>query len=227
MSSKWFIAGFGILVFSSALLTITSLLILCVVPIGWSIVLAVITAGGAILWGVHACFPSANKFRLWGQLFSAVALIVLATLLVNSLIVDTSWDGQGYQSEGVIAISRGWNVYQASSPDGAYFKDWLAFYPKGSWIIAGTLAVFTQNIEAGKAPGILYLIASFAFAMALFTSLRTLDQRHVILLSAFVALNPVSILQAFTYYVDGQQASLITILVCILLLMVRQPKPLL
>jgi hypothetical protein len=49
-----------------------------------------------------------------------------------------------------------------------------------------------------------------------------LPARHAGILSLLLAFNPVSIYQLFSFYVDGQLASCLVILVCLLLLLVRQ-----
>lgn len=139
----------------------------------------------------------------------AVLLLFFSLLFLSGSVYDVSGDGQFYHQEAVIQIAHGWNpVYEVLS----YPKEASEFinpYTKAPWINAAALYRATGWIEQGKVFNFLLIFASFFLSLAAFLSLRRIKGYMVPILSFLAAFNPISICQVFTYYVDGQLASLI------------------
>jgi len=143
----------------------------------------------------------------------ATALVlVVGTLLIAGIVAssfyDTSWDGRTYHSEGIIALSEGWNPFEDPHPGDFGDGNLVRSFPKASWLAAGSLYDLTDSIEVGKSINILPLGASLLLALSLLTRLGV---RPSVAWagSVLAAANPIWIVQSLTNYVDGQTASLL------------------
>lgn len=141
-----------------------------------------------------------------------LALIVLS-IGIGACIYDTSWDGQSYHKEALIKLKEGWNPFYTQLSSHTACQTWLNHYGKGAEIPQAAIYSFLNRIEAGKATNILLIFASFCLCVHLFASLNKLRPFKVYLLSSLFALNPIATSQMFTYYVDGQIASLLCCLI--------------
>jgi hypothetical protein len=218
--SKSLLIAFALILWlTSILLTGSVIMALGGTVNGFTVMLGSILAGLVVYKVIRLDFPQ-NAARSTVQVIIVAAMVIALALLINSLIYDSSWDGQGYQSEGTLAIARGWNIYRENAPANAYFSQWLAFFSKGPWVTAGTLISWLNNAEAGKASAFILVAAALGSAYPAFKSLD-FQPRTALFLALITAFNPISIAQVFTYYVDGQMASALTILVCLLILLER------
>ena len=86
-------------------------------------------------------------------------------------------------------------------------------YPKAAWIFSGGMYRLTGNIEYGKSITVLLALACFGVAGTVFLSVRRLRAGYAYLLAALVTLNPVTVVQLDTHYVDGLFSSLAVLLV--------------
>jgi hypothetical protein len=66
------------------------------------------------------------------------------------------------------------------------------------------------------------MVATGLFSSAALSTYRGIKRSGVFVLSGLIALNPVSVAQMYSYYVDGQLASLFSIAVCLLVLIYRR-----
>ena len=159
-------------------------------------------------------------------LCASLAVIGLGTLWVSTRILDTSADGQAYHASGILALENGWNPVRdepLDSTDPNSHAPYVNSYPKGTWILAASIYQATGRIEAGKALHLLLLVACLGIALYALWSAGGFSFPTSVLLSVLISLNPVFIYQAFSFYVDGQLAILITIFLCLLALWVRKP----
>jgi hypothetical protein len=146
--------------------------------------------------------------------------------LINGWIYDTSWDGQNYHFEAILQLADGWNPFY-ENPANAVYAPHLEHFTKGPWINAVALYKLTGNLEQAKAFHMLLMLAAFLLSVTALSTFRTLKRQWVVLLSVLAACNPVSLCQLFTFYVDGLMASLWVIIVCLFILIYRQPSRLL
>ena len=174
----------------------------------------------------HAEAKSSLTSRSW--LASAGILAVLAAVLLFGIYVsgkyyDLSWDGQTYHQEGIIQLADGWNPFH-DQPLQLVNSAWINHYAKGPWIAAASLYILTGHIEQGKVFNILLIVSSFFLCLsALLTHYRD-RLLEPVLFSVLAAGNPVSILQATTFYNDGQLSSLLVIIIALLFLIVESPS---
>ena len=96
----------------------------------WSAVCALLGTALATLWAGRQLLAGSDR-RLYLRIVLLVGLVLVAAAYINALLYDSSWDGQGYQSEGVMAVARGWDIYAETAPSGAHFAAWLAYFSKG------------------------------------------------------------------------------------------------
>ena len=160
------------------------------------------------------------------------ALIVLSAVFLFSALsyffYDTSYDGQVYHQETIVQLARGWNpFFETLSPanpvEGKMFQ-WSQNYAKAAEIAQGCIYMATHRIESGKTVNCLLIFASFFLAVCSLCTLKKMSLRRAILFAAAAALNPIAVCQAFSYYIDGQLASLALCLLCLLALFYKRPS---
>jgi hypothetical protein len=139
-------------------------------------------------------------------------------------VYDLSWDGQDYQQKAIYELQNGWNpVYTLWEPSERYDSQWLNHYPKAPWIAAASINQLSGNIESGKAINLLLIVALLFIAFAMLHSLGMYIW-HALPLTILIAFNPVSVYQAFSYYVDGQVAASIALLLSLYILLIKRPS---
>lgn len=152
-------------------------------------------------------------------------LVFFAVIGISSYIYDTSYDGRAYHQEGIIQLVDGYNpFFQQLDEVKVRSGIWINHYPKASEIVSAVLYSFTGNIESGKGFNILFTISNVFIGMGVFLRWKKEFFFIAIIASVFLSFNPVSIYQSFTYYVDGQMASLLlaTIFLMIMFLIERK-----
>ena len=223
------ITNFSILVgailvaFLCSILLISSMLFVSGMVISrFHLPLAGLMAAGCAWWAASIYFP-AHRGRAFGLAFGSSMIAVACFAVINRNIYDTSWDGQGYQAEAILRLMNGWNPLRDVLPEGVASPLKLRFYAKGSWITAAALNIFVGDIEAGKALHLTLMLAAWLFSLAAVSTIAGLAWPYKVMVSLVLAINPVSICQMFTYYVDGQLGSLLISAVSLMILLARRP----
>jgi hypothetical protein len=186
---------------------------------------------GALVAVIIVLYSSDDLHRRVLRCLTLILLVFLA-VAVAGMAVDDGYDGWLYHQPAVIALANGWNpvveplfhVWWAAhgstlgSPPDAPFVDglWATAYPKAQWILASHAVVWGLPLDCGKYSGILLIFVAGSVA---FRALRLwgLPASWSVALCAVAALNPVSVMQSTTYYVDGTLGSCLTVLVFSLL----------
>lgn len=164
-------------------------------------------------------------------------LIYLFILLIVPFIYNKTYDltvdGNSYHKTAIAFIKNGWNPMYESAR--SFQKEnnnvvkidkesrvdlWIEHYPKASWVLAATIYNMTGNIESGKAITFFLLVL---LVIITYNCLRKImDKKWSIIITALFALNPITLAQFFSYYVDGIMG--ILFLIEVLLLMLINPK---
>jgi hypothetical protein len=188
-------------------------------------------ACGFVLAALIVCRELPGARARWLSL-SLLTGLLCAALLISALTVDSGYDGWTYHQPGVIGLSHGWNPlaepvfdnwwapfgrsigYPANAP--AIDNLWTSVYPKAFWILGAQAVVWGLPLDSGKYPGLILIY------LAGLTALRALRLRGVpdawaYALSLLAALNPICIVQATTFYIDGALGSCLAILIFSLL----------
>lgn len=169
--------------------------------------------------------PQPGRFRKASLLLLLVVLLCGLFAGIASRFDDLSWDGMASRMETVLALASGWNPSTDPSLQDSlrlaektpYFHGSLGAlsgyqYSFGN-ILAAYLAKLTGNLNSGKAVTPILMIASLGMAFGAFQAVG-LSRTWSSLLALLVALNPVSIYQSSSYYIDGHIAPLFASLVC-------------
>jgi len=208
--------GSIIIVFAFAILLIASLTFL----VGLSISTSHFILGLCLTVGYY--FSNSKLFSKKLLLVSNLTFfaVLFVSVILSKSFYDISWDGQTYHQEAVIQLANGWNPFhQISSPEEVH-KIWLTHYAKGSWIDAAALYQLTHSIETSKAFNILFIISSFFLGISALINIPRINVAQALILSGLLAFNPVSICQSLSFYIDGQQASLLVSLLAISYLLI-------
>lgn len=209
--------------FVCALLLWSAALFAVAIPISWfHLPLAALTAGAFGWWVATELFPQ-TRARAFAWTFAGSVIAFCLFVLVERMLYDVSWDGQAYHAEAIIQLAGGWNPIRGELPSGLAWANVLTFYTKGPWICAAAVYALTGSLEAGKCFHLLLMTACGLFAFAAVSNLPNVSRRWVVIVSGLLALNPVTLAQMHTYYVDGLLLSLITIGVSLLLLFDSRP----
>lgn len=178
----------------------------------------------ALLVTLAALRVFTGSWRQAGAIGAVAVLLHGAAGMVLAFLPDGSWDGLAYHQTGVLHLASGWNplredaaLYAATAPL------YLNHYPKAPWMPAASVLLVTGHVEAGKLFNVTLMLAAGAYAAAVLLRLTPLRVGVVAGLGAVVALNPVMVAQAPTYYLDGEIAALVTVLVGALIVYAVRP----
>lgn len=165
-----------------------------------------------------------------------VIIIYLFLLLIMPFIYNKTYDltvdGNSYHKTAIAFIKNGWNpIYETTRQfqknnnnvvkiDKSDKMDlWIEHYPKATWIIAAVIYNMTGNIESGKC--ITLILSIMLFTITYNVLRKILDKKWSTIISLITVLNPIVLVQIFTYYVDGIMG--ILFLMEILLLFMVKP----
>lgn len=165
-----------------------------------------------------------ERLAFFGILCVIIGSIFWNSIFLSGVFYDLTCDGQFYHQEAVIQLAQGWNpVYEELSCKGSA-SQYINPYAKASWICEAALYKATGHIEQGKVFNFLLIFASFFLLLASCLSLRRIRADRAVILSFLIAFNPISVSQIFSFYVDGQLASLIMSLAAVLCLVFTKPS---
>ena len=183
-------------------------------------------------WHGLAFFPPALAFcyliltgsgraQKTGLLLAAMLGVCGFLVLISAQLDDLSWDGMNRRIESVLALSKGWNpdkdpkfkrgvrLAKRNPELGNSFVVKSGYQYSFGNLLSANLVKITGNLNSGKATTPILMIASFGIAFGGLTSL-SLPVGWCLALALLAALNPVSIYQSSSYYIDGHVAALFT-----------------
>ncbi len=205
------------------LLLSSSVLFALGVPVSWvHVPLATVLAGGFGWWVVVNYFAQ-GRVTAFAVAFGGSAMAFILFALIESALYDVSWDGQAYHAEAIEQLANGWNPFRGALPAGLAWPIYLKFWSKGPWVCAAALYRLTGSFEAGKAFHLMLMLSSWLFAWAAFTEFPGITRRWALIGSVLMAMNPVSLSQIHTFYVDGLLASLLATAISVMILIGRRP----
>lgn len=216
------LSGTWLLFFMSSILVITSILFMIMIPITTMNLYISVSISILFAWLISKVIL---KFNIKFFVLSFLVLLVLfvSFFYVSKYSYDISVDGQGYHQETIIQLSEGWNTIH-DNPIKVTGDIWINHYAKGSETLAAVLYKATGSIEAGKIFNFLLIIASFFIVLTSLLSYNNESKIRAIIISLILALNPVSIYQSLSYYIDGQLSSLLLILFALGYLFYKEEK---
>ena len=166
----------------------------------------------AIVCSTISCFflSGRSKKQTIQVLLLAMLLLGISAMLSNR-VFDSSWDGARYHKSMTGVLKWGWNPLRETFYDFAedtpflaeVDESWYDAYPKGTEIWAASLYSITNNIETGKCFNFLAMIALFCICYAILTQTRQFRKLQMSLAAFLCVVNPITLTQVTTYYVDG------------------------
>lgn len=166
----------------------------------------------AILCSTGVCFfLSRYSVKDTATVLLLGVVILCAAALISGHVFDGSWDGNRYHKSITGALKWGWNPLQETFYDFAkdipFLADitetWYDAYPKGTEIWAASIYVLTNQIEMGKCFNLLAMVALFCISYAFLVETKRFWKAQIVAAALFCVVNPVTLSQITTYYVDG------------------------
>ena len=146
------------------------------------------------------------------QCWNSAILIMVFLMYSSGMFYDISYDGQVYHQEAVIQLANHWNPFQQYLlKEQSQSAMLLNHYAKGPWVYEAALYTVTGQIEQSKAFNFLVMTASFLLTFSTLKSSKW-STKQSSLFSLLLALNPVSIYQALSFYIDGSTSLLLCLL---------------
>jgi len=142
----------------------------------------------------------------------SIVLLILLSGHISSQIMDMSNDGQWYHQTGIIFLKKGWNPIYTIAEDFLHQNwnveisglEYVNSYPKFAEIVAANIFYLTENIELGKILNFLSLaILGFYTFYILKKHLFKNNTVIAVVFSILMVINPVSLAQMHTFYVDN------------------------
>ncbi len=178
-----------------------------------------LVAGGLLAAGVAlggARWREEGAARRAALALAAATLVSAAAVWIAPWRFDTTWDGQAYHQQAVVALARGWNPLgpPLTAADFLSYGN-VNYQAKGAWVVEAAVYRATGRIETAKALHLLTMAGAFLAALGALAAVAGLGRAAALCVAAVIAANPVVLNQAFTFYVDGDVASSIAALVAL------------
>lgn len=198
------------------LIIVSNILLACGVAVSQINCLAAVVLSWITLWLMRR-----NSF-LYSLLISLLgALVLFVCVYLIGGILDLSWDGNWYHKVDTGLLAHGWNPFRLSMGDYAYqsgiipvqlsWPAWYDGYPKSTYTIGACFYSLLGTIEAGKSYNVVAVISLLCMSTSLLQRVGKLKFYQAFLIALFLAFNPVSLAQSFTYYNDGFIFSMLSI----------------
>ena len=149
------------------------------------------------------------------------SFLFLSCILVSNNFYDVSFDGQWYHQDAVILLFDGWNPFHdialVNNQTSGNCAPYLNHYPKASWIICACLYKFSNSLQIAKAFNLVFIISAFFYCFYFLKKWLNPSTTSLFICSFILSFSTIAFGQSLTYYVDGQIASLLLILIFLLI----------
>jgi hypothetical protein len=219
------VSGLTLLVFTAGSLIVPSVLFMLGISITKLHVWLVAALAAGMAWLAVKMLQVEHPVRHWGEALAASAIIFAVCFWISGSFYDLSYDGQAYHQESVIYLADGWNpVYDEALSVPTGHSLWINHYGRASEIASAVMYKATGLIEHSKVFNLLMIVVSFFLSFSVLQALRPESPIvRAVIVAALLALNPVSIYQVFSFYVDGILASTLLCLVALACLIFARP----
>lgn len=142
--------------------------------------------------------------------------IWLTFLLMATLPIDWSWDGNTYRKSTILALSNGWSPFFDHHSLYEYHDRWVDHYARGLEILSSTVFCSTGFIESGKVYNLIIVFCCLLFTNDSLCHINfCLSKRKRLFYTITMVMSPVVVGQIFTYQTDFS-------MYCLLLIMVHE-----
>jgi hypothetical protein len=160
-------------------------------------------------------------------------VILLSMMTIATALLDCEYDSLSYQKFAIGCLADGWNPVLESSiafnervvhfP--GMFTDtqaiWMDHYAKLPWMFAASIYKMTGSLESSKILAPLYACVAF-FLVFNYFGRRHLNMVYSAILAFTVAINPVILVQLFTFYTDALLSLFFYVLIITLVIFVDE-----
>ena len=163
--------------------------------------------------------------------FLILLLIIMVSCTLAVFIWDTSSDGRWYHSATLVMLKNGWlPVYHKFMefaanchvhPESAF---WGNFYLRFVETVGANIYKITNLIESAKAVNLIALSAVFMYSYSVLKEFKPQNKFMPLITSFIIVLNPVSICQWFTNFIDLHIYFAFTLLVLTIIKIELQQK---
>lgn len=165
--------------------------------------------------------PKTNKEKIKEFVIEMLVSILISTVVftlsvyICGKIYDTTSDGNTYHKLAVGSMKNGWIPLYGSCKD--YTEEdgnvvtvmdeninylWADHYAIGTEMIGANIYAFSGNIESGKAFSLVMMYACFAIMIEYLCKNRKINIIAGIIIAFVTVVNPITLTQIGTYYVD-------------------------
>lgn len=139
---------------------------------------------------------------------ATISLLVPLTFLLLAIglghLYDSSWDGQDYHADAVIALSKGWDPWKTGklpipSPNGG---EYVVGYPKTTWLIQASIYKVTGRLNSAAITNVIVASIAFVFVLVVLRRLK-LSLRWAVPLAALTICEVHFLQQITTLMGDG------------------------
>lgn len=208
-----YLAGIGIIVFFATFVAVGLLSLLLHIPISAYTApcsLLLFSIGNALLLKWYSHTKTITSISLSTIATSIVCLCFLWAKQYHENFFDAVW----YHHDAVYQLAKGWNPYDRNllANETSYCEFYLNYFPKGYWIFGATIYSFTHTIEAAKGMDLALMIACIMILCGgLLQHNFGWSNAKSVFVGLLISLNPIAIINAFSFYVDGPIASLLSL----------------
>lgn len=136
-------------------------------------------------------------------------LFVLLACFACKMIFDFSYDGNAYHKQAIALLEDGWNPLLGPMEDwgqdavwGESYGIWINHYAQGVWCIAACFYSVFGDIEISKCYTLI-LMASASTFIGGFLAYKGIRWWKAAIVALIAAINPLTLAQAFTFYIDA------------------------
>jgi len=164
-------------------------------------------------------------------LLSNVIFVAFSSIFYYSIskTYDASWDGQWYHQDAILKLIEGWNPFYSTYDSSLSISEsdmWIHHYPQASWMVQACILKFGNSIQATKILHLLLSLATFGIAFYVIRNILRINTIITALFSLCIAFNPITYSQFFSFYVDGQSATGLSMYLLVLVFLAYQPNKL-
>ncbi|MES2457718.1 MAG: hypothetical protein V4594_19325 [Bacteroidota bacterium] len=175
----------------------------------------------ALVYFLGPVVPEQKRLFAKSAVFSL--LIISSSIVMMGYVYDVSHDGQTYHMETIYQLKNGWNIFRSDLPKTLDLSIFINHYTKGAEIPQSAIYSLTNKIECAKSTNIMLLAGTFFLVLSYLLSIEKVSIFRCWILSILCVLNPVSVTQLFSTYVDGQLAILLLALIITTLILTKSP----
>ncbi len=167
-----------------------------------------------------------NRSTVLGGL--AALLLVGVAFFLNHYFLDIFYDSGKYHFRAISYLTQGWNPFYTVDPCDVIPSDacsntpiYVVHYPKSYWVIAASFYKFFNTMLATYIQNIVLMASVFALLLTFVKKITKLAMLPCVLIALVWALNPTSVWELFSNYVDGAHVAGLSLVLMSALLFIK------